>query len=159
MNRQAFDVKKYSARLCGGLPEQAPTSPVSGRPLDYNTGNPRALGGNPDITPFLKGPAQPPAANEAGWKDTVIMLPGQVTRIAVRWAPTDLPASTDPGERLLPLRPRRRPRLRLALPHHRSRGQRDDAPYQRPAQPRRGQDLHPGTGLLRPSRLACPTWT
>ena len=28
-------------------------------------------------------------ANETGWKDTVIMLPGQVTRILVRWAPTD----------------------------------------------------------------------
>ena len=34
-----------------------------------------------------------PAANEAGWKDTVIAYPGQVTRIAIRWAPTYLPAT------------------------------------------------------------------
>ena len=29
----------------------------------------------------LKGQPKPPAANEAGWKDTVIMYPGEVTRI------------------------------------------------------------------------------
>jgi FtsP/CotA-like multicopper oxidase with cupredoxin domain len=62
-----------------------------GPPLDYETGNPRALGGNPDITPFLQGPASPPRPNEAGWKDTVMMLPGQVTRIVVRYAPQDKP--------------------------------------------------------------------
>jgi len=39
-------------------------------------------------------PATPPLPNEAGWKDTVIMYPGQVTRIMVRWAPTDLPLNT-----------------------------------------------------------------
>ncbi|MBE0698317.1 MAG: multicopper oxidase domain-containing protein, partial [Anaerolineaceae bacterium] len=27
---------------------------------------------------------------EAGWKDTVIMYPGEVTRILVRWTPTDV---------------------------------------------------------------------
>jgi FtsP/CotA-like multicopper oxidase with cupredoxin domain len=77
--------------------------PGFGPPLDYNTGNTRALGGNPDIADvnpkngkplYLKGTPQPPAANEAGWKDTVVMYPGQVTRIAVRWAPTDLPTTT-----------------------------------------------------------------
>ena len=26
-----------------------------------------------------------------GWKDTAIMYPGEVTRIAVRWATTDIP--------------------------------------------------------------------
>ena len=40
----------------------------------------------------------PPAANEAGWKDTVIAYPGQVTRIAVRWAPMSLPAATLPAD-------------------------------------------------------------
>ena len=35
-----------------------------------------------------------PTPQEAGWKDTVIALPGQVTRIAVRWAPTNLSTTT-----------------------------------------------------------------
>ena len=39
---------------------------------------------------------KPPDANEAGWKDTVTMFPGQVTRIAIRWAPMALPATTPP---------------------------------------------------------------
>lgn len=34
-----------------------------------------------------------PAPSEQGWKDTVITYPGEVTRIAVRWAPTDMPAT------------------------------------------------------------------
>lgn len=104
MNRQAFDVKKYSTVYAAAFPNST-YQPGFGPPLDYGTGNPRALGGNPDITPFLKGPARPPAANEAGWKDTVIMLPGEVTRIVVRWAPTDLPASTDPGGASYPFDP------------------------------------------------------
>lgn len=95
MNRQAFNVAKYettyAAAFGGGVYQ-----PGFGPPLDYHTGNARALGGNPDIVPFLKGPAKPPEPNEAGWKDTVVMYPGQVTRIAIRWAPTGLPANTDP---------------------------------------------------------------
>jgi FtsP/CotA-like multicopper oxidase with cupredoxin domain len=46
-----------------------------------------AIGGNPAFSPFLVGAPTPAAANEAGWKDTVVMLPGTVTRLAVRWAP------------------------------------------------------------------------
>ncbi len=33
----------------------------------------------------------PPDPNEAGWKDAVHALPGQVTRIVVRFAPMDKP--------------------------------------------------------------------
>jgi spore coat protein A len=33
----------------------------------------------------LKGQAKSPAANEAGWKDTVIMYPGEVTRIIAKF--------------------------------------------------------------------------
>jgi spore coat protein A len=33
----------------------------------------------------LEGPAQAPAANEKGWKDTGVMLPGQVTRLAAKF--------------------------------------------------------------------------
>ena len=77
--------------------------PGFGPPLNYTVVNSRALGGNPDIAAtggkkmsplYLKGTPQPPAPYEAGWKDTVIMYPGEVTRIAVRWAPTDLPLDT-----------------------------------------------------------------
>jgi FtsP/CotA-like multicopper oxidase with cupredoxin domain len=38
----------------------------------------------------------PPDANEAGWKDTIMMLPGTVTRFIVRFAPFDTPIGT-PG--------------------------------------------------------------
>jgi len=93
MNRQSFDLKNYTAAynlaFPGGL-----YIPGFGPPLNYNTGNTRALGGNPDITPFLMGAALPPAVNEAGWKDTIMVPPGMVTRIVVRWAPTDLPTAT-----------------------------------------------------------------
>jgi len=65
----------------------------------YNTGATPWLGGNPDATPFLQGKATPPNANEAGWKDTVIMYPGEVTRIAVRWASQDKTITgTFPGD-------------------------------------------------------------
>jgi Putative multicopper oxidases len=104
MNRQAFNVAKYettyAAAFGGGV-----YRPGFGPPLDYHTGNARALGGNPDVVPFLKGPAKPPEPNEAGWKDTVVMYPGQVTRIAIRWAPTGLPANTDPLDASYPFDP------------------------------------------------------
>ena len=88
INRQNYNTSRYGAAYNAAFPGGA-YSPGYGPPLNYNTGNPRALGGNPDITPYLQGPARPPGANEAGWKDTVIMYPGQVTRIAARYAPTD----------------------------------------------------------------------
>jgi spore coat protein A len=33
----------------------------------------------------MEGKSEPPAANEAGWKDTAIMPPGQVTRLAAKF--------------------------------------------------------------------------
>jgi spore coat protein A len=88
VNRQAFNVNNYNAAYAkafsGGVFVGG-----DGPPLDYNSGNKRALGGNPDITKYLQGPVMPPNANEEGWKDTVITYPGQVTRFAVRYAPTD----------------------------------------------------------------------
>jgi spore coat protein A len=95
INRQNYNTNKYGAAYSAAFPGGV-YIPAYGPPLDYNTGNARALGGNPDITPFLQGPIMPPAANEAGWKDTAIMYPGQVTRIAVRYAPTDKPIN-DPN--------------------------------------------------------------
>ena len=65
-----------------------------GPPLDYNKSNAAgAIGGNPDITPFLQDTPEPPQPWEVGWKDTFKMLPGQVTRIIARWAPQDLTAN------------------------------------------------------------------
>ncbi len=96
MNRQAFDLNKYGAVYAAAFPGRK-FIPGYGPPLDYNTGDAAVLGGNPDVRPFLTGVAKPPAPNEAGWKDTVMAPPGRVTRIVVRWAPTDLPTSAAPS--------------------------------------------------------------
>ncbi len=97
MNRQNFNVNKYNGAYNAAFPGGLFIGGY-GPPLDYNTGNLRALGGNPDITPYLQGAVQPPLPQEAGWKDTVIMYPGQVTRIAVRYAPTDFATGLDINE-------------------------------------------------------------
>jgi len=104
VNRQRFDVAGYLAAYAlayGGVVKDA-----FGPPLDYNDPNADgALGGNPAVTPFLKGKAAPPPANEAGWKDTVRSMPGEVTRILVRFAPTDLPADTPAANAYYPFDP------------------------------------------------------
>jgi spore coat protein A len=124
LNRQNYNVNTYTAAYNASFPAgydfvmKTQTAggmflPAFGPPLDYNTGNTRALGGNPDIgllkkggkPVYLQGPAMPPLPQEAGWKDTVIMFPGQVTRILVRWAPTDLPATTTPAAANFPFDP------------------------------------------------------
>jgi hypothetical protein len=56
----------------------------------------------------LDGEITPPEPWETGFKDTVIAYPGQVTRLKARFT------TTGP--------------VRVALPHRRARGQRDDAP-------------------------------
>ena len=74
--------------------------PGHGPPNQYNVKNADgAIGGNPAIEGFLKlDERRPPLPYEMGWKDTVITYPGEVTRIAVRWAPTDQPiADNSPG--------------------------------------------------------------
>jgi spore coat protein A, manganese oxidase len=47
----------------------------------------------------------PPLPQEAGWKDTIIAYPGEVTRLVVRWAPTDLPATTPVANAVFPFDP------------------------------------------------------
>jgi spore coat protein A len=116
MNRQNFDAKAYGAAYAaafqgGGWDPMTGAAypagvfiPGFGPPCAYGTDscNNRALGGNPDIEAvggkkgqplYLKGTPLPPLPEEAGWKDTVMALPGQVTRLVVRWAPQDATAS------------------------------------------------------------------
>ncbi len=78
LSRQAFNVDLYRT--------------------DYDAIDP-VLKLNPEFNPkvtsyylFNNQPQLPPDANENGWKDTIRMNPGEVTRIAVRFAPTDTPA-------------------------------------------------------------------
>jgi len=107
INRQNFNTNNYTAAYAAAFPGGGidymtnlpfPAKifmPAYGPPLNYapSVASGNKYGGNPDITPFLQGKAIPPAANEAGWKDTIMALPGQVMRIAVRYAPTDVPAN------------------------------------------------------------------
>ncbi|MEY9935536.1 spore coat protein A [Catenulispora sp. GP43] len=81
--------------------------PGYGSPRDYLTPNTDgALGGNLAFGPFLSGPVIPPDPNEAGWKDTVNVQPGQVTRVIARWAPTGTPVgAVVPGENRFPFDP------------------------------------------------------
>lgn len=85
--------------------------PAYGPPSLYNTLNAAgALGGNPDVTPSLMGAAVPPNPNEAGWKDTIVVLPNQVTRLMVRFAPPDIAVGTTaPGVNLYPFDPTKGP--------------------------------------------------
>lgn len=99
MNRQPFQAKKYlkdwSAAFPGGV-----MLPGEGPPYNYSNSNnltiPPApvipiVGGNVYVGPYLQGAPTPPLPNEAGWKDTVVMYPGEVTRIMVRWTQQDIP--------------------------------------------------------------------
>jgi spore coat protein A len=81
--------------------------PGYGSPRDYLTPNADgALGGNPAFSPYLTGPVVPAHPNEAGWKDTVNIMPGQVARLIARWAPlTTRTGGVAPGENLFPFDP------------------------------------------------------
>lgn len=95
IDRQLIDAAGYMATYDSLFPGGA-FIPGYGPPNPYNTPNAAgAVGGNPDVTPFLLGVPLPPLPNEVGWKDTVIMHPGERTRIAVRWAPQDTPWGAD----------------------------------------------------------------
>ncbi|HEU5455412.1 MAG TPA: multicopper oxidase domain-containing protein, partial [Nocardioides sp.] len=79
LNRQAFDEPGYTAELNTQLPEPGlPDPSVAG------------LGPwpAPDPGDHLVGSPMSPAANERGWKDTVVAPPGQVTRILVPFGGT-----------------------------------------------------------------------
>lgn len=114
INRQSFDADGYATGYAATFPAAewrgrsyagGEYVPGFGPPLDYATGNPRALGGNPDITPFLTGALQPPAPEEAGWKDTITAPPSQVTRVVVRFGPSDAPLDAPAEARVYPFDP------------------------------------------------------
>jgi spore coat protein A, manganese oxidase len=134
MNRQAFNATQYRAlydSLFPGLPEvdeivppgEVQEQPIPagvfipgfGSPLPYDGSDARSgvdawgrakLGGNPDVTPFLSARVRLPLPEEAGWKDTVKMYPGEVTRIVVRLAPQDTPPNgVQPGKNLYGFNP------------------------------------------------------
>jgi len=90
MNRQKCDLAGYISLYNSSFPGGQYIADY-GPPLDYNKPNAAgAVGGNPDVTPSLKDTPEPPQPWEVGWKDTFKMLPGEVTRIIVRWAPEDV---------------------------------------------------------------------
>ena len=138
INRQTFDRDGYRAAWDATFPggtfngityPPGTYIPGFGPPRNYLTANTAgAIGGNIAFTPFLQGTPTPPPADEAGWKDTIKMLPFTITRIAIRWAPQNVPAGgVVAGQNLFPFDPTNAAGLRLALPHPRPRGQRDDA--------------------------------
>lgn len=90
LNRQKFDANKYKeewTKLNGEPPLQHPTISL---PVD----------------PFLQGNPIDPNWNERGWKDTVQMNPGEVTRVILRFAPQDAdPNKVKPGVNLFPFDP------------------------------------------------------
>jgi spore coat protein A len=92
INRQPYDAKGFVAAYSAAFPG-GNFIPAYGPPLSYDPSVASGMkyGGNPDVSPFLSGPAVPPLPSEAGWKDTVIMHPGEVSRIAVRFAPQGVP--------------------------------------------------------------------
>ena len=109
VSRQNFNISKYfkvyNGAFKGGISPidgmQYPNGvyiPGYGPPKPYNNTNP--LGGNPNVALYLQGPARTAEPNEAGWKDTFIMYPREVTTIIVRWAPTSMPITTPPNQLL-----------------------------------------------------------
>jgi FtsP/CotA-like multicopper oxidase with cupredoxin domain len=127
LSRQNYNVNTYTAAYNAAFPAGydyvmktqtagAVFVPAYGPPLPYDGSDARSggkLGGNPDVAAkakngkpiYLQGPVNPPQAHENGWKDTVIVLPAQVTRILVRWAPTDIAAKTAPANASFPFDP------------------------------------------------------
>jgi len=121
INRENFSAagynKVYNAAFTpatpGGLPPACQPGgvycPGIGPPLNYdpalNLQSGGKYGGNPNVDPYLSLAPVPPLPEEAGWKDTVVAYPSQVTRLAVRWAPTDLPNTTAPADAWFPFDP------------------------------------------------------
>jgi spore coat protein A len=126
ISRQPFDLDSYLSDWIGSFPggtfngfNFAPGVyiPGYGPPLRYDVPNSAgALGGNPnfDAVKYTQRgacaggacPSRAPDALDSGWKDTVKMFPGEITRLAMRWAPQDLAANaTVAGQDSFPFDP------------------------------------------------------
>src|SRR6202048_52789 len=89
LDRQEFDKPAYLAaynQLNGGgyLPGPNPSCPVMTNPVSP-PGMANAPQLVPDATPYLRGPRILPAANEAGWKDSVRVKEHTVSRFLIRF--------------------------------------------------------------------------
>lgn len=106
MNRQPIQANKYTRDWMAAFPGGIYV-PGDGPPQPYNVLNSDgALGGNPALTPYLYGVPSSPNPNEAGWKDTIVMLPGTVTRIVARWTPQNTTVGSETlGSSLFPFDP------------------------------------------------------
>jgi len=73
-------------------------------PIHFHLGNVQILGraafdaATPDFTRI--GPLKPPDPNEAGWKETVRMNPGEVTIVIMQWTLPTVPFSVPPSPRI-----------------------------------------------------------
>ncbi len=113
INRQSYNAANYAKAYAVAFPAVPgdPTCiggvycPGFGPPLNYNVPIAGAIGGNPDVTPFLQGKVMLPLPQEQGWKDTIMVPPGQVTRLAVRWAPTSIATTAMPKDVFFPFDP------------------------------------------------------
>jgi FtsP/CotA-like multicopper oxidase with cupredoxin domain len=114
ISRQPFDVASYLTDWIAAFPGGTFNGftfgpgvyiPGFGPPLPYNTPNSAgAVGGNLnfDAAKYLQQgacangacPSRGPDPNDAGWKDTIKMFPGEITRLAMRWAPVSVAAGT-----------------------------------------------------------------
>jgi spore coat protein A len=126
ISRQPFDVTTYLTDWIAAFPggtfngfNFAPGEyiPGFGPPRPYDVPNSAgAVGGNLnfDAATYLKGgacaagacPARPPEPLDSGWKDTIKTFPGEITRLAVRWTPQNVPANkAGPGQNTFPFDP------------------------------------------------------
>lgn len=116
LSRQNYNTNKYTKAYAAAFPAGFDYTtktqtlggvfiPAFGPPMDYNVAIAGKLGGNPDVTPYLQGAIQGPLPQENGWKDTVMVLPGMVTRFIIRWGPQSLPANTPATQATLPFNP------------------------------------------------------
>ena len=114
VSRQRIDDVGYmKAYIAAWAPKGLPEFPAglgypggAGSPLRYDSINTEgAVGGNPEIASYLIPPVLPANPEEQGWKDNVIVMPGEVTTFITRIAPTDRPITATPAELMFPFDP------------------------------------------------------